>query len=146
MKWRCRKYWLIPRGSPHLGQDPPPGAFSGEQGSAGTSVSVRSPPRGPSRSQGRQPREESWACVRASRARGCVRTPPPEAVRARRRAPGAGSPLSPRMICHCLMRLMSPGDGMQGAGALIRSRCSWEWWQVGAWARGRAVHPPGGFH
>ena len=51
------------------------------------------------------------------------------------KGPGRGA-AQPRMICHCLMRLISLGwgwgSGMQGDGALIRSRWSWEWWQVGA--------------
>lgn len=62
----------MPAGSPHLCQDPPPGAFGREQGSAGTAVSVRSPLR---TITGPTAREEAWACVRAERVDVCGHRP-----------------------------------------------------------------------
>lgn len=81
-------------------------------GSQSAPVTVRSPQDwGPSGPQDRRPPEEAkgdrlgmhasqWLCVDI-----CPQRP----VHAWRRGPGEGSLVSPRMICHCLMRLMSPG-------------------------------------
>lgn len=56
--------------------------------------------------------------------RGCG--PTEACVRLEHRAQGGELALL-GVICHCLMRLMSPeGWYAEGAGALIRSRCSWE--------------------
>lgn len=60
---------------------------------------IESPPRG-------QRRETGCACRHLGL---CEHTPSPQGLASLGKRPGEGSLVSPRMICHCLMRLMSPG-------------------------------------
>lgn len=59
----------------------------------------QSPPRG-------QRRETGCACEHPGL---CGHIPSPQGLVGLGKRPGEGSLVSPRMICHCLMRLMSPG-------------------------------------
>lgn len=74
--------------------------------------------KGPSRPQGRQPQESQGSETACLPACGSVWTPAPRGLCMAKEA-GEGSPVSPGMICHYLMRLMSPGGWY--AGVLRRS-------------------------
>lgn len=104
-------------GASPLCPDPPPYAVKGEQATArlpglrGRPNHSESP--GPSGPQGAQPRKRPQE--RGWRASEWLRGHRPQRLCARREGgPGAGSPRSPRMICHCLMRLISPGGWYAG--------------------------------
>lgn len=77
----------------------------------GATVTERSPQNGDQ--VGRRtdnPQERPWESLGMQASRWLsADTSPQRLVHAWRRGPGERSLVSPRMICHCLMRLMSPG-------------------------------------